>query len=92
MLRLSPPGNQRFFQTHSFDVEFGGSEANVGAALAFWGLHVSHLTAFPDNEIGWAASGQLRKKMELIRDSFHICLAGWEFITLSRGRCSGVLR
>ncbi|SEF66600.1 sugar kinase [Algoriphagus boritolerans] len=61
MLRLSPPGNQRFFQTHSFDVEFGGSEANVGAALAFWGLHVSHLTAFPDNEIGWAASGQLRK-------------------------------
>jgi 2-dehydro-3-deoxygluconokinase len=61
MLRLSPPGNQRFFQTHSFDVEFGGSEANVGASLAYWGMHVAHLTAFPDNEIGWAASGQLRK-------------------------------
>ena len=61
MLRLSPPGNQRFFQTHSFDVEFGGSEANVGAALAYWGNHVAHLTAFPDQEIGWAASGQLRK-------------------------------
>lgn len=61
MLRLSPPGNQRFFQTHSFDVEFGGSEANVGAAMAYWGLNVAHLTAFPDNEIGWAASGQLRK-------------------------------
>lgn len=61
MLRLSPPGNQRFFQTHSFDVEFGGSEANVGAALAYWGLHVAHLTAFPDQEIGWAAAGQLRK-------------------------------
>lgn len=61
MLRLSPPGNQRFFQTQSFDVEFGGSEANVGAAMAYWGLHVAHLTAFPDNELGWAAAGQLRK-------------------------------
>jgi 2-dehydro-3-deoxygluconokinase len=61
MLRLSPPGNQRFFQTHSYDVEFGGSEANVGAALAYWGQHVAHLTAFPDQEIGWAAAGQLRK-------------------------------
>ncbi len=61
MLRLSPPGNQRFFQTHSFDVEFGGSEANVGAALAYWGMQVAHITAFPDHEIGWAAAGQLRK-------------------------------
>ncbi|MFL0684112.1 MAG: sugar kinase [Algoriphagus aquaeductus] len=61
MLRLSPPGNQRFFQTHSFDVEFGGSEANVGAALAYWGMDVAHITAFPDHEIGWAAAGQLRK-------------------------------
>lgn len=61
MLRLSPPGNQRFFQTHSFDVEFGGSEANVGAAMAYWGLNVAHLTAFPDQEIGWAASSQLRR-------------------------------
>lgn len=61
MLRLSPPGNQRFFQAQSLDVEFGGSEANVGAAIAYWGEHVAHLTAFPDSEIGWAASGQLRK-------------------------------
>ncbi|MFN5332916.1 MAG: PfkB family carbohydrate kinase [Bacteroidota bacterium] len=61
MLRLSPPGQQRFFQTHSFDVEFGGSEANVGAALAYWGLKVAHVTAFPDQELGWAAAGQLRK-------------------------------
>lgn len=61
MLRLSPPGNQRFFQTHSFDVEFGGSEANVGAALAYWGMDVAHITAFPDHEIGWAAAGKLRK-------------------------------
>ncbi len=61
MLRLSPPGNQRFFQTNSFDVEFGGSEANVGAALSYWGEQVAHITAFPDHELGWAAAGSLRK-------------------------------
>jgi 2-dehydro-3-deoxygluconokinase len=63
MLRLSPPGNERFFQTDSYDVEFGGSEANVGAALAFWGNEVYHLTAFPDQEIGWAASARLRRNL-----------------------------
>jgi hypothetical protein len=30
MLRLSPPGFQRFSQARSFDVIFGGGEANVG--------------------------------------------------------------
>jgi 2-dehydro-3-deoxygluconokinase len=34
MLRLSPPGNQRFFQANHLELEFGGSEANVAAALA----------------------------------------------------------
>jgi 2-dehydro-3-deoxygluconokinase len=61
MLRLSPPGNQRFFQAQDLEMEFGGSEANVAAALAYWGMHVSHLTAFPDHELGWAAAGKLRK-------------------------------
>lgn len=61
MLRLSPPGNQRFFQANHLELEFGGSEANVASALAYWGLEVSHLTAFPDHELGWAAAGKLRK-------------------------------
>lgn len=61
MLRLSPPTNQRFFQAHQLDLEFGGSEANVGASLAFWGNHVIHLTAFPDHEIGFSAAANLRK-------------------------------
>ena len=33
MLRLSPPSNLRFVQTDSFDVRFGGGEANVSLAL-----------------------------------------------------------
>lgn len=61
MLRLSPPSNERFFQAHQLNIEFGGSEANVGAALAFWGNHVIHLTAFPDHEIGLSASATLRR-------------------------------
>jgi len=61
MLRLSPPSNERFFQTRQLDIEFGGSEANVGAALAFWGNHVNHLTAIPTSEIGLSASATLRR-------------------------------
>lgn len=61
MMRLSPPGNQRFFQADSFGIEFGGSEANVAAALAYWGLEAAHVTAFPDQELGWAAAGKLKK-------------------------------
>ena len=34
MLRLTPPGFQRFAQANSFDVIFGGGEANVAASLA----------------------------------------------------------
>ncbi|AMQ56827.1 sugar kinase [Algoriphagus sanaruensis] len=61
MLRLSPPANQRFIQAKSLDLEFGGSEANVGATLAFWGQDVVHVTAFPEHELGWSASASLRR-------------------------------
>jgi len=33
MMRLSTPGFQRFEQSNSFDVTYGGGEANVAAAL-----------------------------------------------------------
>ena len=34
MLRLSTPGNTRFVQSDSFDVVYGGGEANVALNLA----------------------------------------------------------
>jgi 2-dehydro-3-deoxygluconokinase len=34
MLRFSPPGFQRFIQARSFDVVYGGGEANMAASLA----------------------------------------------------------
>lgn len=61
MLRLSPPTHQRFCQAQSFEVEFGGSEANVGANLAAWGISVQHLSAFPPHELGQAAIAKLRQ-------------------------------
>jgi len=37
MLRLAPPGFQRITQARSFDVLFGGGEANAAASLANFG-------------------------------------------------------
>ena len=34
MLRLSTPGFQRFIQADSFDVCYGGGEANVAVSLS----------------------------------------------------------
>lgn len=61
MLRLSPPGNLRFIQANSFDVVYGGGEANVSVSLANFGVHAVYVTKVPDNPIGQAAVNELRK-------------------------------
>lgn len=61
MMRLSPPNFARFGQAHSFDITYAGGEANVGIALAQWGVSACHVTRFPDNDIGHAATMYLRK-------------------------------
>jgi len=61
MLRLSPPGTQRFVQASAFDVVYGGGEANVAASLAQWGLHAAFVTKVPKHEIGQAAVNHLRR-------------------------------
>ncbi|HTH55009.1 MAG TPA: sugar kinase [Cyclobacteriaceae bacterium] len=60
MMRLSPPGYQRFSQASAFDINYGGSEANVSVSLAHWGFQVEHVTCFPANAFGEAAEAQLR--------------------------------
>ena len=44
MLRLSTPDFKRFVQADSFDVTYGGGEANVAAALCNywieWNIHL----------------------------------------------------
>ena len=61
MLRLSPPGYLRFGQADSFDVTYGGGEANVAVSLANYGENVAFVTKLPDNPIGKAAVASLRQ-------------------------------
>jgi 2-dehydro-3-deoxygluconokinase len=61
MLRLAPPGFERFLQSPQFVATFGGGEANVAVALAGFGLPASYVTVLPpSNPIADAAISQLR--------------------------------
>ena len=61
MMRLSPPGFQRFSQARSFDIVYGGGEANVAVSLANYGLPVDYVTRLPDNDLGRACIQYLRQ-------------------------------
>ncbi|WP_244985948.1 sugar kinase [Anaerosalibacter bizertensis] len=61
MLRLIPPRNERFVQAKSFDVVYGGGEANVAVSLANYGLDSYYITKLPKHEIGQAAVNELRR-------------------------------
>lgn len=60
MLRLKAPGQERYFQSPSFEATFGGGEANVAVALANFGLDSGFVSALPDNPIGEACIRELR--------------------------------
>jgi 2-dehydro-3-deoxygluconokinase len=60
MLRLSPPGFERFLQSPSLVATFGGGEANVAVSLAQFGLDSWYVTRLPRNPIGDAAIRALR--------------------------------
>ena len=60
MLRLSPPGFERFLQTPQFVATFGGGEANVAVCLAAFGIDSYYVTRLPKHEIGDAAVKALR--------------------------------
>ena len=62
MLRLKPPGAQRFFQSPLFEATFGGGEANVAAALARFGCDAAFVSVIPANAIGDACLGELRRQ------------------------------
>lgn len=62
MLRLSSPGFLRFNQSNSFDVVYGGGEANVAVSLANYGLEAHFVTKLPKHEIGQCAVEALRKQ------------------------------
>lgn len=61
MLRLSPEGQTRFVQANSFDVIYGGGEANVAVSCANYGHDAYFVTKLPTHEIGQSAVNALRR-------------------------------
>ncbi len=61
MLRLSPPSNEKLFQSPQLSARFGGGEANVAVSLAVFGHRVRYISVIPPQEIGEAAVSELRK-------------------------------
>jgi 2-dehydro-3-deoxygluconokinase len=62
MLRLAPPGFERFLQTPQFMATFGGGEANVAVALAALGAPAAFVTVLPDKHpVADAAIAELRR-------------------------------
>ena len=60
MLRLSPPGFERLFQSPVLHATFGGGEANVAVSLAQFGFDSGYVTRLPANPVGDAALKVLR--------------------------------
>lgn len=62
MLRLAPPGFERFLQSPQFVATFGGGEANVAVALGGFGYPARYVTVLPpNNPISDAFIGEMRR-------------------------------
>ena len=89
MLRLSPPGYQRFSQARSFDVLYGGGEANVAASLANYGVPVDYVTRLPNNDLGDACIQYLREygigTGKIVRGGERLGIYFLEMGTMQRG-------
>jgi 2-dehydro-3-deoxygluconokinase len=68
MLRLSPPGQERFFQSPQLRTFFGGSEANTAASLAHFGVRSEFVSRVPRNAVGDAALAALRAEGVSVED------------------------
>ena len=62
MLRLKPPGSERLLQSPLLEATFGGGEANVAVGLARFGMNVAYVSIVPNNALGDACIGELRKQ------------------------------
>jgi len=61
MLRLSPPHFARLEQTHSLDVEIGGSELNVAVAVSRLGMSSAWISRLSDNSLGRMVRNRARE-------------------------------
>lgn len=61
MLRLAVPEYYRFSQANSFNVSFGGGEANVAVSLANYGIDCQFVTCLPNNDLSKKCINDLHK-------------------------------
>ena len=61
LLRLTAPGRELLLQNGRLGVHFGGAEANVAVGLSRLGHKTAMISRVPDNALGEAASGHLRR-------------------------------
>ena len=61
LLRLTAPQNGALLQFPTLAVNVGGAEANVAVSLSRFGYPVSLVSVLPDNALGHAALGELRR-------------------------------
>ena len=60
MMRLAPYNYERLAQAGTFQVTYGGGEANVAVSLAHFGNDVHFISRLPKNALGDAALNRLR--------------------------------
>lgn len=61
MMRLKPANRKRMLQADQFDINYGGSEANVAVSLSLFGDHAKYVTKLPKNILGMSVVDKLRQ-------------------------------
>jgi 2-dehydro-3-deoxygluconokinase len=61
MMRLNPPGNERFVQAGTFEVRFTGGEANAAVLLSGFGFRTYAVARVPGHELGQACINYVRR-------------------------------
>src|SRR5438270_10485377 len=61
LLRLTAPARELLLQNGRLDIHVGGAEANVAVGLACLGHATGMISRVPDNALGQAAIGYLRR-------------------------------
>jgi 2-dehydro-3-deoxygluconokinase len=87
LLRLAAPHSELLLQTRTLLGHIGGAEANVAVALAQWGHSATVVSVLPDNSLGHAAAGELRRhgvNTESVR--FRPGRMGLYFLTVGAGQ------
>jgi 2-dehydro-3-deoxygluconokinase len=61
LLRLAAPGLEPLLRSARLEAQFGGAEANTGISLAYFGHRARLVSTLPDNDLGRACLGELRR-------------------------------